>query len=220
MNQENDKSSKLLELLVVVLLGITAVLTAYASWQSSLYGGNQATKYTKGTATISEANSLYNTADQYISADMQTWDRISDLRVDIEFAKSKGDTAEVERLQYKLDKAMYDNVGEELAAAIEWADAQTDYASPFEKEGFIDSYFSDANAKYDEGQKFIEDGSKDNALGDKLGLVTVIYAVVLFLLGMAAFFSGKVMKIILLIVSAGGAIYATIMMLAVPMLTL
>ena len=222
MNETTDKSSKLLELLVAILLGITAVLTAYASWQGSLYGGNQASKYTEGTAIISEANSLYNSADQYISQDMQTWDKISDLRVDIAFAESKNDAAEVERLQYKLDKTMYEGVegNDEFKAAIEWADAQENYASPFDKEGYIGTYMADANAKYDEGQAKIKEGSEANALGDKLGLVTVVYAVVLFLLGMAAFFNGKGTRIVLLAVSVGGFIYATIMMFSVPMLTL
>lgn len=220
MKPENEKADKLVELLVAILLGVTAVLTAYASWQSSLYGGNQASKYTEGTAIISEANSLYNTAAQYIAMDLEAWNTISDLRVDLEFAQSKGDTTEEERLQYKLDKAMYENVDEHLAAAIEWADAQAEYASPFEMEGFIDSYYTDANARYDEGQQKIEDGSKDNSLGDKQGLVTVIYAVVLFLLGMAAFFNDRRTRIILIGVSLAGFVFATIMMLTVPMLTL
>ena len=220
MKGENEKLDKIIELLVAILLGVTAVVTAYASWQSSLYGGNQATNYTKGTAVISEANSMYNEVAQTIAQDMDTWNKVSDLRVDLEFAKSKGDADEQERLQYKLDKTMYDNVGEGLAKAIEWADAQTDYASPFEMEGYIDSYYTDAAAKYDEGQNLIEEGSKANSLGDKLGLVTVIFAVVLFLLGMAAFFNERRTRIILLAVSAAGFIFGTILMLGVPMLTL
>jgi hypothetical protein len=49
---EKDKLSSKLELFVAIFLGITAVLTAWASWQSSLYGGNQATNYRKGTAIV------------------------------------------------------------------------------------------------------------------------------------------------------------------------
>ncbi|NSW90684.1 MAG: hypothetical protein HPY74_08425 [Firmicutes bacterium] len=216
---EKDKLSARLELFVAIFLGITAVLTAWASWQSSLYGGNQATKYAKGIAIIGEANSMYNEAAQYIAQDMELWNRISDLRVDLEFAKSKGDE-EVEKLQWKLDQIMADNVSEELAAAIEWADAQQEYASPFDKEGFIESYYEEANAKYEEGQKTLEAGQKDNSLGDVLGLVTVIYAVVLFLLGIAASFEGIRTRIAVIAVAIIGFIYATITMLSVPILTL
>lgn len=47
-----EKLSARLELLVAIMLGLTAVLTAWASWQDSLYGGNQAEKYANGTAMI------------------------------------------------------------------------------------------------------------------------------------------------------------------------
>ena len=49
---------------VAIFLG-SQQLTAWASWQDSLCGGNQAQKYTKGTALVGEANSLYNEAAQY-----------------------------------------------------------------------------------------------------------------------------------------------------------
>ena len=115
---DNNKFYVKLELLIAIFLGLTAVLTAWASWQSSLYGGEQASKYTKGIAIVGEANSMYNEASQYIAQDMDIWNRISDLRVDLEFAQSKGDE-EVEKLEWKLEQIMADNVSEELAAAIE-----------------------------------------------------------------------------------------------------
>ena len=220
MDIKSEKFQAALELFVAILLGITAVLTAYASWQSSLYGGNQATNYTKGTAAIGEANSMYNEAAQYIAQDMDTWNQISSLRIDLAFAQSKGDSAEQERLQYKLDQLMKDNATDEFAAAIEWADAQTDYASPFDKEGFLDTYYTKANEKYDEGEKLIEEGTKANNLGDKLGLVTVIFAVVLFMMGILGTLKNARTKIVITSVSIAALIFGVIMMLSVPMLTL
>ena len=220
MNEEKSKVDKRIDLIVAIMLGVTAVLTAYASWQGSLYDGNQSQKYTAGMAAISEANSLYNEAAQYIAMDSAAWNTISDLRVDLEFATSKNDRSEIERIEYKIDKAMYENVDENLAAAIQWADAQEEYASPFEKEGFMESYFADADAKYDEGQQLIASGTRDNDLGDRQGLVTVIFAVVLFLLGMAAFFDERKTKLVLVGISAAGFVFASIFMLTVPMLTL
>ncbi|NSW90253.1 MAG: hypothetical protein HPY74_06175 [Firmicutes bacterium] len=216
---DKEKFSSRLELFIAIFLGITAVLTAWASWQSSLYGGNQATKYAKGIAIIGEANSLYNEAAQYIAQDMDLWNRISDLRIELEFMQDN-ESEEVEKLQWKLDQIMADNVTEELASAIEWADAQQEYASPFDKEGFIDSYYEEADAKYEEGQKLLEEGQKDNSLGDILGLVTVVYAVVLFLLGIAASFKGITTRIIIIAVAIIGFIYGTVIMFSVPILTL
>ncbi len=162
---------------------------------------------------------MYNEAAQYIAQDMELWNRISDLRIELEFAQSSG-SDEVEKLQWKLDQIMVDNVSEELAEAIEWADAQEEYASPFDKEGFEESYYEEANKMYEQGQQMIEAGQRDNDMDDRLGLVTVIYAVVMFLLGITASFDEKRTRILVIAVAAVGFVYATITMLGVPVLTL
>lgn len=217
MNTGNhEKLAKRFELYIAILLGLTAALTAYASWQSSLYDGNQAEKYTNGTAKIADANQLYNEASQYIAADMETWNELSSLRVDLAFAESKGDADETERLQYKIDYITYNNVSEEFSAAIAWADAQTDYVSPFEKEGYTESYYTVAQAQYEEGQAFIDAGTQDNNYGDRLGLVTVIFAIVLFMLGIAASFNNTKTKMVVAIISIAALVFGVISMLGVP----
>ncbi len=55
-------SEEKLELLIAVLLGITAILTAWASWISSLHGGNQATNYTESNNLSAMGNAMYNEA--------------------------------------------------------------------------------------------------------------------------------------------------------------
>lgn len=80
----------------------------------------------------------------------------------------------------KLDKLLNDNCSDALYDAIKWADEQKEDVSPFDKEGFIDSYFAEAQNKISEADELLEQGKKDNANGDAFGLVTVIYSVVLF----------------------------------------
>ncbi len=215
---ENEKKVGRIELIIAIFLGITAVLTSWAAWQASLYGGVQATKYTQSTATIGEANSLYNEAAQYLAQDMSVWNNISELRIEMEFATENGDAETVEKSEWKLDQIMADNVGEKFAEAIDWADAQTEYASPFDNEEFINSYYEEANALYDEGKNMMKEGEKANSQGDRLGLVTVVYAVVLFLLGIAASFKVLRTKYILLGVSCAGFVFATVILCTVPVL--
>ena len=219
MNIKTEKFSNILEIIIVALLGITAVLTAYASWQSSLYDGNQAASYTQSTSTFGEANSMYNEASQYIAQDMATWNEISDLRTDLIYAQDNNDAIEAERLQYKLDVIMYNNVDDHLQGAIDWADAQTDYASPFDQEGFYETYYTDANAMYAQGQAYMDEGSNYNDLGDKQGLVTVIFSVVLFLLGIVSTLKNIKIRIAVTALSFFTLIYGFISMMSVPMLT-
>jgi hypothetical protein len=216
----SEKFSKSFELFIAIVLGLTAVLTAYASWQGSLYDGNQAQTYTEGNAALTDGNERWNEASQLITQDMQTWNEISSLRVDQAFAADAGDTDEVERIQYKLDYLMYNSVSPELEAAIEWADAQEDYVSPIEMEGYGGSYYADAEAKLDEGNAKIEEGNTANELGDKQGLVTVVFAVVLFMLGIASTFSNMRTKFVVMGVSIAALIYGIIVMLSVPMITI
>ena len=111
---------------------------------------------------------------------------------------------------------MADNVWEDFGAAIEWADAQAEYASPFDNQEFVNSYFAGATDLFDEAEEMMEAGNANNTHSDSQGLVTVIYAVVLFLLGIAASFKTEKVKKILLTMSVVGFVGATIVMFTIP----
>lgn len=212
----SEKFSRRFELFIAIILGITAVLTAYASWQSALYSGDQAEMYTQGNAMIADANQYYNEASQAIAQDTATWNEINGLRIDLAFAESAGNTDDMEKINYKLNQLMYESVSEGLSAAIEWADAQEEYASPFEMEGFIDSYYVNAKATYDDGWAKIEEGTAANQLDDKQGLVTVILAVVLFMLGIVSTFTNMKTKFVVTGISLAALVFGVVMMLSVP----
>lgn len=219
MDIKSEKFSSILELIIVALLGITAVLTAYASWQSSLYDGNQASAYTESTAILSDANSLYTQDYQSYMQDLNTWNQIYDLRTDLSYAEEKNDAVEMERLQYKLDIVMFNNVDDRFQEAIDWADAQEEYTSPFDMEGFYDGYYEDANQMYSDGWAKMDEGQVANDLGDKQGLVTVIFSVVLFLLGIVSTLKNVKIRMAVVGLSFATLVYGLTMMLSVPMLT-
>ena len=72
-----------LEIITVILLGITALLTAWASYVGSIHGGNQATNYATSNNISSDGNSLYNSAVQTLSQDMSIWNTIASYEVEI-----------------------------------------------------------------------------------------------------------------------------------------
>ena len=215
LEEKSVKFNKVFELVVAILLGITAVITAWAAWQGSLYDSTQAKYYTLGNATLADGNARWNEASQTLAQDMNTWNQISALQVDLDYANFRGDTETAEAAQYKLDMLMY-GVSDELTAAIEWANAQENYATPFEKDGVIDSYYADASAVMDEGYAQIDQGDEANNWADKLGLVSVILAVVLFMLGIVGVFQSKRTKLIIASVSVAALIFGVVIMLQVP----
>ena len=222
MNEKIKKKrdpEKILEIIVAVFLGITALATAWASWIGSLHGGNQATNYATSNKLSSEGNSMYNEAAQNLMQDMMLWNEISDVLIESSYAEEKNDTEAVEKYDWKLAKLLNDNCSAELAQAITWAMEQDEYTSPFDKEGFTDSYFTDAKEMIAEADKLLEQGKKDNANGDAFGLVTVIYSVVLFLLGIVGTFKRLPNRYVILGVAIAGFLFATIFMFTIPMPT-
>ena len=208
-----------IEVIVAIMLGVTAIFTAWASWIGSLHGGNQATNYTESNNLSAEGNSLWNEASQNYMQDMMIWNEISQISIDLSFAEDKGDTEEAEKLEYKLDQIISDNCTEEFQEAIYWAIDQEDYATPFDMEGYADSYYAEAKETIALGDEYLEEGKLDNKYGDACNLVTVIYSLVLFLLGIVGIFKKIPNRMIIVCVAAIGFIIATIYMITIPLPT-
>ena len=111
-------SENALEVITVILLGITALLTAWASYVGSIHGGNQATNYATSNNLSSDGNSLYNAAVQTLSQDMGIWNTISSYEVEILYAEAAKDNAAIEANIWKLQWFCEDNLPENMAKAI------------------------------------------------------------------------------------------------------
>ena len=212
-------SEEKLEIIIAILLGVTAILTAWAGWIGSLHGGNQATNYTQSNNLSSMGNSMYNEAAQYYMQDMLLWNTIYDYAFDAEIAELNGRSDEAELIYTKIDTLMNDNCTPEFYEAIEWALDQEEDVTPFDKEGYVDSYFAEANEVLAEADALLEQGKTDNANGDAYGLVTVIYSLVLFLLGIIGIFKKIPNRVIILIFACVCLLAATIFMITIPMPT-
>jgi len=210
-------SDKKIEILVAIFLGITAILTAWASWIGSLHGGNQATNYTKSNNLSSEGNSEYNAGMQLYLSDQMAWNTMMEYTFDMDLAEVRGDDIDVAFIQEKLDTFVEQNCSEIMANAFE--KMTDDMNSPFEVEGMIDEYFATANALLEESQALLEEGQRDNSSGDSFNLVNVIYSIVLFMLGIIGIFKKIPNRFAVLCIAVVCLILATIYMITLPMPT-
>jgi len=222
MEKEKLKE-KQLELLVVIMLGITAILTAWASWISSVHGANSTTNYAKSNNLASEGNSEYNAGAQYLMQDMLLYNEINNLSIDLHFAEKRGDKDAIESLEWKIEELMDANMSAELTAAYNWALEESATlgrtVSPFEDETFLDSYFTKAMELLGESETVLAAGQKDSADSDAFGLATVIYTVALFMLGITNSFKDTKSKIAVFGIAIGAFLIATTYMLFLPMPT-
>lgn len=216
-----EKKENRLEIMIAIFLGITALLVAWATWIGSLHGGNQATNYTMSNNYASEGNAEYNAASQSMIQDMMIWNTIQDYMFDEAVAYYNKDEGEAQLIQEKVENLLKNNCSPQLLDAINWAFEQdsSGAVSPFLKEGMIESYFVNANELLAESQILLEEGKNDNRSGDRYGLVTVLYSLVLFLLGIVGIFKRLPNRRIVFYISIGLLVLATIFMLTIPLPT-
>ncbi|SCW58968.1 hypothetical protein SAMN02910456_02020 [Ruminococcaceae bacterium YRB3002] len=230
-------SDQAIEIITVILLGLTALLTAWASYVGSIHGGNQATNYAKSNNLSSDGNSLYNEAVSNMNQDMSVWNTIQGYQVAILYADSIHDNKALEENVWKLKWFCQDNLSEEMAAKINYdveafGDDRNDTQdildwlyddegdalnSPFADEAFCDAYFADSAKKLDEASAVLVQGQQDNANGDKFTLVTVIYSVALFLLGIVGVFKNSNNKLLVLAISVVCLVVAIVFMVTIPL---
>lgn len=212
-------NEKKLGVLVAVFLGITTLLVAWAGWIGSLHGGIQAINFTRSNNLASKGNAEYNVAAQIYLSDLFAWNTIYSLKLDMEMAREKGNEEEAQVIEIKIQKILKENCSPKLLEAIDSANLESETVSPFEKEEFVNSYFETAKNLLDKSQDVLEEGKEDNRRGDSYKLVTVIYSLVLFLLGIVGILKDFQSRKILFIFSIAILIFALIYMFTIPMPT-
>lgn len=225
-----DKEA-ILEIIVAIFLGITALATAWATWIGSLHGGNMSTNYTKSNNLAADGNTRWNEASQLLMQDMTIWNLISDYEVEILYAQDTGDTDKEKENAYKILFIANDNLSDSIAqkigyskefdadAIINWVlNSNAATASPFDDD-FIATYYDEAREVLNESEEVLKEGQEDNKKGDTFSLVSVFYSVVLFLLGIAGTFKRIPNRTIIIAVAIAGFLFATIFMFTIPLPT-
>lgn len=183
---------------LAVLLGIASIVTAWASFQASLYDGKMAEKNALAGILAAEAESMYLEANSTFLTDAATFSRITELTVQEEYGDSY--TADIAR--ETLTVLLFQSVSDDLLAAIDWSNAENDlnpesYVSPQESDEYLASLFSGYTDTKQAANQAIADAAVYNELGDQLTLATVMLAISLFLYGIAAVVKSFDLRLIL-----------------------
>ena len=211
-------TDKRLETVVAILLGITTLLSAWASWIGHLHGGLQSINFTNSNNTSSQATAEYNLCMQAYIADYMAWDTIVDYYYDLEEAKNDGDQEKINIINKKIDHFKKHNTSDLLAEGVKWME-ENNGESPFDMPGITEKYFESAQKTLDKSHELLEEGKRDNKKGDSYLLVTVIYSLTLFLLGMVGTLKDMPNRITLLTIAIVCMIFAFIYMCIIPLPT-
>ena len=202
-----------LELVIAILLGLVSIATAYASFQGALYGGLSDDSNNLAIAQSTEAESLYLEGNQQLMQDTQIFNDLSVLQVAI----NAGDPL----AQEQYDQLYFQGVSEDFGAAIDRAAAQTEadpefFYSPLDDEDYQNTLFSPYADKSAEAAATKVKADAQGAHGDLLTLYTVLMAIALFLLGVAALVKQRRTQYVLIGTGVVLSAVAIIAMLTIP----
>ena len=209
---------KRLETVVAILLGITTLLSAWASWIGHLHGGLQSINFTKSNNTASQGTAQYNLGMQMYLADYMAWNTAKDYYYELEAAKVDGDQQKIDLISEKLNSFEEQSASEILLEGVKWMEENNE-DNPFKMPGMAEKYFETAQETVDQSQELLEEGMRDNTKGDSYMLVTVIYSLTLFLLGIVGTFKNLPNRIAVLSIAVACLIFAFIYMCTIPLPT-
>ena len=212
-------TSKRIETIVAVLLGVTTLLSAWASWISHLHGGLQSINFTQSNNESAHGTAASNVGMQAYLADYMTWNTLRDYNYELEVANADGDKEKAALIKEKIAKFKKQNVdGGILAEGIKWMEENNE-DDPFKMPGMAEKYLEEGSKEFNKSQELLEEGKRDNTKGDSYMLVTVIYSLTLFLLGIVNTFKNMSNRIVVLAIAITFLVFAVVYMCTIPLPT-
>lgn len=211
-------TAKRVETIVAILLGVATLLSAWASWIGHLHGGIQSINFTKSNNMSSQGAAEYNLDMQAYLADYMAWNTVRDYTYELDAAKADGDQAKIDLISEKIETFKKQNISDTLAEGLQWMEENNE-DNPFNMPGMAEKYFESAQEKIDQSQELLEEGKRDNTKGDSYMLVTVIYSLTLFLLGIVGTFKNMPNRIAVLAIAVVFLVFAFIYMCTIPLPT-
>ena len=212
-------TSKRIETIVAVLLGVTTLLSAWASWIGHLHGGLQSINFTQSNNESAHGTAASNVGMQAYLADYMTWNTLRDYNYELEVANAEGDKEKEALIKEKIAKFKKQNVdGGILAEGIKWMEENKE-DDPFKMPGMAEKYLEEGSKEFNKSQELLEEGKRDNTKGDSYMLVTVIYSLTLFLLGIVNTFKNMSNRIVVLAIAIAFLVFAVVYMCTIPLPT-
>lgn len=198
------RSALLHEIMVLILLAITAVTTAWCGFESAKWGGEMSIAFSEASSariTAARAQGMANNARQI---DVSLW---------VLFVQAKAQS-DVPLAKYVEDRF----TDRFLPAYEEWKRSGRAEGSPFEMAEYSPPGEADAAAADQRADQRFSDALLYNERGDQYALLTVLFALVLFFAAIAPRPTRPALRWLLLGLAALTFLTGVILMLRMPVL--
>jgi len=159
-------SERVREIVAVVVLSVTAILTAWCGFESSKWGGQMSIRFSEASSARIHAADLASEARDARAVDLTIYAQWVQ-------ARASGDTALADYVEARFTP--------EFAVAFEdWQAGGEDLRSPFAEPSYVPTGSEEADATSAEADRRFATALQANQRGDDYALLTVLFALVLF----------------------------------------
>ena len=197
------------ELIAVILLSVTTILTAWSAFESSKWGGAMSISFSQASSARIEASRLDGRADQRTAVHVDLW---------VQWLDAEGYN------RAELAREISDRFPEPLATAHEeWLETdpdslKTDSSTPFEMPSYVIEERTLAQEADERADAKFAEALRNNQRGDNYTLLTVLFASVLFFTAMSGRLHRRRSRWAMLLMGMGLALVGVVLLSTFPKL--
>ena len=225
-NAKQDEPRSGVRLVIVLLLGVATLATAWSGWMGAMHSANSDTHQAAGQNLLATGTARYNVGADRYSEDIIAINAVLSLMYEHDRAVAAGDQAAADAAMVAMDNYLYsaymDHAQiERLTLAIrktnEIYTATGQLTSPFADGTLKQTYFTEANQMLAASDAEFAKAAASGASSGAYAMVAVFYAIVLFFAGIANGFTQPKPKWLLVGVGTLGWLATTIWMATLPL---
>ncbi len=190
-----------------VILAVAGLMSAWATFQASLWGGNQAAAFAEANRLQTEASRLEIVATQRQTTALAVAHAWLTATIDGETARARFYERQLDPAQRRLFKAWRAQLPADIAAAKEDPDQP-----PIPMPTLLRDGREAAIRKRTAAEAAFQEGQTANDIGDRFVFVTVILSLALFLAGTGQLLRMRIARTIVIglagVILLGGALYS------------
>jgi hypothetical protein len=193
------------EIYIVTMLGIISVTTAWAGVQSSLHGGASDEAYSVYQLELSESNNMWITSEVKYRADLTVWkDKKARLLVD---GISNEDIYE----DVQTSNGSYEFYEHAIPCLVAQNQSQLPDCAPY-----MDELYVPQAEVWERASKSLVVSEIEGGHSDRLQVLTALFAISLFMLGIASVVKRKKLLLPLVILATALWVFGCAVLLSIP----
>jgi len=209
VREEHSLFDRLLEVIAVLLLGITTVGTAWCGYEASQWNGQQSDLARQSSDERVEAGRLFGLATQKVAYD-------SSIIAQYAIAAQAGNTALTDFYRKTLVRSDFLPVLDKWIAEVKAGGTPTNLT---EDQDYLTAQFGDYRAATAKAEALSAESQQAGNTGDQYVVTTILLAVALFFAGVTSSFRYRPAQAFLLILAVGTVAVAASRLADLPILT-